>query len=397
MKSRKYKIYVNSILPCDSKFLFDEINLKNAVHYLGLYLGNDDQVLVYVHFKNVLDIEKLRETMKKLSIEVKHIEIYSEIKGIVQSEYGEILKRGRPTMNYHPKLRLSISPACIDSNTIYEQVKTKYSVVYCGIHEVNGDMYVYLHNRERMVPNVIRRLLGGILDISDISKFSSLDGNIIEYTGKILKHGGHKKSKKGTAKPPQPPQSITTPQPATSLPEPKTSNCIHILENVYKSKVSSPADLDSFHAVWSSVNGIWSPVMWVGPSRNLSQNKRTSLGPKLIQEMFEEQDSKCRLCRTHVFMGTFSNSDVDHIIPLRLGGTSSKSNLQVLCVTCHRRKTALECKKVVTLMGDPCVEWGDKVYLVNTHIHFDFDSIESTNPKDGLEKLGASSGLFVLD
>jgi len=73
MKSRKYKIYIDSILPCDSKFLFDELNLKNAIHYIGIYLGNGDQVLVYVHFKNVIDLGKLRETMKKLSIEVKHI------------------------------------------------------------------------------------------------------------------------------------------------------------------------------------------------------------------------------------------------------------------------------------------------------------------------------------
>ena len=33
---------------------------------------------------------------------------------------------------------------------------------------------------------------------------------------------------------------------------------------------------------------------------------------------------------------------VDHIIPLRKGGTHAKGNLQSLCASCHSRKTARE-------------------------------------------------------
>jgi 5-methylcytosine-specific restriction endonuclease McrA len=34
--------------------------------------------------------------------------------------------------------------------------------------------------------------------------------------------------------------------------------------------------------------------------------------------------------------------DIDHIIPLSLGGTEDSSNLQALCPGCHRKKTDLE-------------------------------------------------------
>lgn len=34
------------------------------------------------------------------------------------------------------------------------------------------------------------------------------------------------------------------------------------------------------------------------------------------------------------------SAEVDHIIPLRSGGTHARSNLQALCIPCHRAKTA---------------------------------------------------------
>ena len=102
-------------------------------------------------------------------------------------------------MSRHPKLRLKIEPTCVDSETIFNIVSTKYDLIYCGIHSIEDDIYVYLHHHNRMSHKNLRSLLSGILEISDISKFSSMEGNRLEYTGKILKHGGHKKSKKRKA------------------------------------------------------------------------------------------------------------------------------------------------------------------------------------------------------
>ena len=102
-------------------------------------------------------------------------------------------------MTRHPKLRLRISPTCVNSQTIFDTVSTKYDIVYCGIHMIGEDVYVYLHHQNRMSHKNLRKLLEGFLKISEISNFASLDGTILEYTGKILKHGGHKKSKKRKA------------------------------------------------------------------------------------------------------------------------------------------------------------------------------------------------------
>ena len=46
-------------------------------------------------------------------------------------------------------------------------------------------------------------------------------------------------------------------------------------------------------------------------------------------------ESDCRLCGV-------PGTEVDHVLPLRDGGTHRHSNLQTLCATCHRRKTAAE-------------------------------------------------------
>ena len=305
----------------------------------------------------------------------------------------------------HPKIRLKISPSCINSSTLNEIIKTKYDIVYCGIHRIDDDVYIYLHNRERMSSNVLRKLLQDLVNITDVSKFSLFEGEAIEYVGEILKQGGSRKKrnpKKSPSEPSSPPKrtpliDTSEVQPEPLAKKPRVDNCVHIQDNIYTHCTVEPICQNSFHAVWSSRNGLWSPTMWVGPHCNLKVTKRSTINPQVIGEIFKDQCDECRLCRTPIFMGTYSNSDIDHIIPLKHGGTSDKSNLQALCVTCHRRKTALECKKLVTTMGDEGVEWLDGVtYLCNSHVHFDPDVIVKSNPKDALKTFGFRAGLFVL-
>jgi 5-methylcytosine-specific restriction endonuclease McrA len=51
------------------------------------------------------------------------------------------------------------------------------------------------------------------------------------------------------------------------------------------------------------------------------------------QQLADEPD--CRTCGAPA-------TEVDHILRLRMGGTHDSANLQSLCGTCHRRKTASE-------------------------------------------------------
>ena len=96
----------------------------------------------------------------------------------------------------HPKIRLTISPTCVDCSTIYQIIRSKYDIVYCGIHTLNDEFYVYLHNRERMASNVIMKILSGIVDITDVSKFTEIEGEVLDNIGTVLKHGGSRKRKR---------------------------------------------------------------------------------------------------------------------------------------------------------------------------------------------------------
>ena len=99
-------------------------------------------------------------------------------------------------MSRHPKIRLEVSPTCVDAKTITDTLSPKYHVIYCGIHSIGDKIFIYLHHKERMSYKIIRFLLGQILDITDISKFSYYEGDVIDSSGEMVKHGGHNKSNK---------------------------------------------------------------------------------------------------------------------------------------------------------------------------------------------------------
>ena len=52
-----------------------------------------------------------------------------------------------------------------------------------------------------------------------------------------------------------------------------------------------------------------------------------------IRARFLRQYPFCAMCGAEA-------TDVDHVVPLRSGGTHDESNLQALCHACHGRKTA---------------------------------------------------------
>lgn len=50
------------------------------------------------------------------------------------------------------------------------------------------------------------------------------------------------------------------------------------------------------------------------------------------------QDFTCAICGEDLP----SASECDHIIPFSLGGDTNLSNLQEICVECHRKKSILD-------------------------------------------------------
>jgi 5-methylcytosine-specific restriction endonuclease McrA len=57
---------------------------------------------------------------------------------------------------------------------------------------------------------------------------------------------------------------------------------------------------------------------------------------KLVGEMLLKQKSKCTACKTSLKAGYH----IDHVMPLKLGGTNDRSNLQLLCPRCNLQKKA---------------------------------------------------------
>lgn len=58
------------------------------------------------------------------------------------------------------------------------------------------------------------------------------------------------------------------------------------------------------------------------------ENHKASIKKRLYARV----EHKCVTC------GATENLTIDHIIPLRRGGTNDDSNLQILCGTCNRFK-----------------------------------------------------------
>nr|WP_136252865.1 HNH endonuclease [Ningiella ruwaisensis] len=61
---------------------------------------------------------------------------------------------------------------------------------------------------------------------------------------------------------------------------------------------------------------------------------------KLRKIVLERDNHLCQICLKKGKAVT--GNQCDHIIPKSRGGTDSLSNLQILCVDCHRKKTAKE-------------------------------------------------------
>ncbi|MGF1792925.1 HNH endonuclease [Photobacterium profundum] len=74
---------------------------------------------------------------------------------------------------------------------------------------------------------------------------------------------------------------------------------------------------------------------------NRSATARTYGGKwQRIRKAVLTDEPLCRLCLAAGI--TQQAMEVDHIIPLYLGGTDEKSNLQPLCFLCHQFKTTTE-------------------------------------------------------
>jgi len=96
----------------------------------------------------------------------------------------------------------------------------------------------------------------------------------------------------------------------------------------------------------------------VKDKKRVSDDEKTSL--------LERQKQMCQECSCPVSIGSYSNADIDHVIPRHLGGKTVLDNLQIICVPCHRLKTGLESKGVRKVFPDLDLDPSDcRMYAVS--------------------------------
>lgn len=150
----------------------------------------------------------------------------------------------------------------------------------------------------------------------------------------------------------------------------------------------------AFRAVWDTFNGVWYPVAWIGPIGNLVASERCLTSVQNVRDLLQDQKNACKVCLAAVHRGEGSNCDVDHVLPLCLGGNNGIDNLQILCVEDHRRKTSFESQKVSSYPVDNNIELEKGVaYIVRGHINTMPTEILSKTVKQALRE---PPGIFKL-
>jgi 5-methylcytosine-specific restriction endonuclease McrA len=98
------------------------------------------------------------------------------------------------------------------------------------------------------------------------------------------------------------------------------------------------------------------------------QHERQRISQRARWLLASRQCFRCALCHT-LFD---AHTEVDHILPLAAGGSNVLLNLQMLCVPCHSRKTALEARARSGRMSALQCEWcGDQFspHFIHQHLH----------------------------
>jgi 5-methylcytosine-specific restriction protein A len=78
---------------------------------------------------------------------------------------------------------------------------------------------------------------------------------------------------------------------------------------------------------------------WQRPAKYSDKRVRGRAGQRERARILAEEPL-CRKCLEQDI--TTASAEVDHIIPLSLGGREERSNKQALCKPCHAAKTAAE-------------------------------------------------------
>ena len=222
------------------------------------------------------------------------------------------------------------------------------NIQYIGIYGLEHITYLYIQRKSTfpMYKSKIKFYMNRLGNFEGPFLFDILEGDCIEFEGSIKTRGREKGSKVKDGNVIKPQTKIVKKAVETAaVVNPKTKKLKvpvvneeqdRLLPTPKKLKVAAPM---RFFPVYTGYNRKWEIVSWFPETESIRRNTSS-----FRDILLEKQDHKCNYCDCIVNFGEYSNADVDHKIPLNCGGGSYIDNLQVLCVMCHRYKTALETK-----------------------------------------------------
>jgi len=222
---------------------------------------------------------------------------------------------------------------------IYECLRPCYRIGYCGLfdHSSHRSLYIQTATKNaRMMPSKLVKLLAPFGAVGMPATFRHRNGVLLAERGKFRTRGGLLKRMVTLA------ESGLYDNLESDVKEQKT-------QETYKcEELSEQIDGDPlFVPVYSGFNRKWKIVSW-----NLYKKDFKRQSSKPFREfVLNRQDHKCNYCRCEINFGEYSNADMDHEIGLHAGGQNVLHNVQALCVPCHRKKTALESRRVSITMS----------------------------------------------
>lgn len=99
----------------------------------------------------------------------------------------------------------------------------------------------------------------------------------------------------------------------------------------------------------------------------------------LKKQLIERHDGRCSKCGTKTPLNDF---DLDHSIPLALGGGDQDEDIQPMCVPCHAKKTAIDIKIIAAARNLNYIDshriWADPAFLREFYLR-NCSEVERTN------------------
>ena len=238
------------------------------------------------------------------------------------------------------RLYVEFAPGSVlDVQSIYNHLCKFYDVGYIGLYDCVTHATAYIQTRAknvRMTRGKLQKICEQFDVITTPNTFTHRHGKLITEIG-VFRYRGPKKG----FKVPQDKQEVAfvhAEQPTTPL-----------IVNLALCE-SSSAGVDQlvqqsdpvFVPVYTGFDRNWKIVSWNRLTKDFKRGSNT----RFRDEVLDRQDHKCNYCGCDVSFGDYSNADMDHVIPLHAGGVNALHNVQVLCVPDHRKKTALESRRL---------------------------------------------------